>query len=824
MAGKRTFTNLGLTATSERNIKPGKEYEKYFSAETGKVELLRNNGNTYDTIHLMKEWVEKFGNQCAKVAPVLKGNTLYETCRNIEKWQMEHFRYRMDGLDPERLDAEEIHTPNKQWQKRNIGIDCDDFAIMASSILSQLKIPHFLRKADYGRGWQHVYVIVPLSQNFSPENRDSYYCIDPVVDGLNQEKKFYKKYDVAMKIYGLSGVGSENTVEINFLEDVLRAKDIMPLITRLNGLGNDAELDEQEIYARVYNSLVKTYNAILLNDAGVSDTSMKLYPDERERQAWLSMYKKAINAWFTDDREKVLKELDEETKQLFADGVVKTLSTENGDLVFNADMEAEMWDVDLNHPFQQAAEKSLGRVYNLSGLGLTLEEMKAQAAAQVAAANAAATANSASSNYLTTDKELTAAQIAEIEKLNKAAAMQTQFETDFNAYKTWYGQTWEILYKIANGMGSRTSSNREKFNAARKQFRWTDAPTKLTAILNKYSPYGLFTQADYDQLKAATIDLIDQQIEWKNLLQTVWSNLVDLIKAVNSKIVEAGKKALWNIVRHQTLTTAARSAVMKAFEFNYRGLASAVFFGTPNGPTAKVQLPESTRAEYKEKYEKAKKVYVNLLGGKEEEWNKAIYKGYKQDIPHPKTLGISNAYESIFGKSNNNPQKLLGVGVGLGQYEAAAIAGYITAGAAAIASIATLIASIKSGDPIDQALVKGGIKYCETLPATASDEEKAACAEVLKHKDDLLDDDDDGIPDGVDPDGGDGTGLSTTNKILLGLGLGAVIGGAIYVATKDKKEEKPAVKKHNLNGVKKGAKKVTKPTKPAKKKVTVFNV
>ena len=95
MTQQSIYTALGLTADSNRSINSGNQYNKYFSPEKGKVILLRANGTTYDTIQLMKEWIEKYGSQCAKIAPILKGNTLYNTCQNIEKWQMEHFRYHM---------------------------------------------------------------------------------------------------------------------------------------------------------------------------------------------------------------------------------------------------------------------------------------------------------------------------------------------------------------------------------------------------------------------------------------------------------------------------------------------------------------------------------------------------------------------------------------------------------------------------------------------------------------------------------------------------------------------------------------------------------
>lgn len=52
---------------------------------------------------------------------------------------------------------EQIKLPRKLWADKKG--DCEDFTIITSAVLCVWNIPHTVRMADYGKGWQHIYVV-----------------------------------------------------------------------------------------------------------------------------------------------------------------------------------------------------------------------------------------------------------------------------------------------------------------------------------------------------------------------------------------------------------------------------------------------------------------------------------------------------------------------------------------------------------------------------------------------------------------------------------------------------------------------------------------
>jgi hypothetical protein len=197
------INQLGIVAAGKRNIRSGAEYERYFdrSEHTGKEVQLKASGDTFDTIVLMKDMVQKNKHQTAKIARVLKAGTRHETCKNIWNFVYNHFQYKQDSAA-----AEQLRTPLRSFVDRKEGIDCDCMSILISSILSNLNIPHALRKTKYsGKDYfQHIYVVVPSQGNTLGSN---YIILDAVVDRFNYEVPFSEKHDLMMPINQLSGLG-----------------------------------------------------------------------------------------------------------------------------------------------------------------------------------------------------------------------------------------------------------------------------------------------------------------------------------------------------------------------------------------------------------------------------------------------------------------------------------------------------------------------------------------------------------------------------------------------------------------------------------------
>lgn len=176
-----------------RKLKPGKEYDKYFPKfENIKHEFDKptDNSTTYDTLDYMAKWSKKYSWQMKKLAPVLKGGTLQETCNNIYNFLYWHFQYKLDG------EAQQLYSPSAAWYNRNKGFDCKTFSILAQMILANLGIKSSFRMVQQSSPyWSHVYVVVP--------NGNKYYVIDATTHD-NVEVNYTKKHDKNMYHLGLA--------------------------------------------------------------------------------------------------------------------------------------------------------------------------------------------------------------------------------------------------------------------------------------------------------------------------------------------------------------------------------------------------------------------------------------------------------------------------------------------------------------------------------------------------------------------------------------------------------------------------------------------
>jgi len=204
----RMLNGVGVVATRKRNIKPGKEFDKYFPAPTYADPLYMGDGQNEDTIdRLIPRMVEQYGSDTERIALVLKQKTLEATCRAIWTFLYDHVQYHLDNPM-----EEQVRRPARTWADRTRGVDCDCYTMFISSVLCNLRVPHYLRMAAYrpGRGFQHIYVVVPKRWGMDMNTSGSYYTIDPVMEMFDGEKPFIQKHDKAMVPakgldHGLSG-------------------------------------------------------------------------------------------------------------------------------------------------------------------------------------------------------------------------------------------------------------------------------------------------------------------------------------------------------------------------------------------------------------------------------------------------------------------------------------------------------------------------------------------------------------------------------------------------------------------------------------------
>ncbi len=219
-----SLAHLGITATHERRIKSGKEYEQYFDAPTGENERIKDNATVHDTLEFVGVLVNKTLADTTKIAQVLKRTTLEATCKSIFDFFYQHYQYKLDEYG-----VEQVRRPTRAWSDRKTGIDCDCFSASVSSVLTNLGIAHHLKIiAINGReNFQHIYVVVEKRSGLDINSRANYWVIDPVLNSFDEEAPKITK----TKYLKMNGIPLE---QLNGINDVA-------------GLGNEFEGVENEL-------------------------------------------------------------------------------------------------------------------------------------------------------------------------------------------------------------------------------------------------------------------------------------------------------------------------------------------------------------------------------------------------------------------------------------------------------------------------------------------------------------------------------------------------------------------------------------------------
>jgi hypothetical protein len=195
-----------MEANKKRKIKSGEEYNHLFPKPLFLDPTIKKGATVNDTVRFIPQVVRETLFQTSKLAPLLKGSNVYETCKNIWEFVYTHIAYKKDEEG-----KEQIRSPARGWHDRFHGIDCDCYTVFISSILSNLKIKHKLRITKYSQDhFQHIYPIIPTGGA-------SYITVDCVVDRFNYEEPYSEKQDTKMELEYLNGVPSTNNVDVQDL-------------------------------------------------------------------------------------------------------------------------------------------------------------------------------------------------------------------------------------------------------------------------------------------------------------------------------------------------------------------------------------------------------------------------------------------------------------------------------------------------------------------------------------------------------------------------------------------------------------------------------
>ncbi len=272
-----------------RVIKDGSRYNPYFPPPDERDRVIIDDGEVTDTVELMEKVVWKYLDDTKRIAPLLRRPSTHETCKAIWEFIYGYVQYKLD-----KRGLEQLRRPARSWAERATGVDCDCMSIFASSILTNLKIPHKFRITKYSQdSWQHVYVIVPTT------GANKYCVIDAVVSEFNYEKKYTDKMDYDMNLKGIN-VAVLSGVSGNDHYDAVMA-------TSLSGIGLGATTNQSDL-DKLYQNLVATRNAVAQNPGLVSTVD--------DPQALIKMLDYAIQYWYTDKRNEALEVLSKNEAQL----------------------------------------------------------------------------------------------------------------------------------------------------------------------------------------------------------------------------------------------------------------------------------------------------------------------------------------------------------------------------------------------------------------------------------------------------------------------------------------------------------------------------
>jgi hypothetical protein len=211
-----------MEADRKRKIKNGKEFDHLFPAPSETDSTIKKSASVEDTMELIRKSLPKVQWQTDKIAKVLKGRTLEETCSNIWHFVYQHIQYRRD-----KEGVEQVRSPRRAWWDREEGVDCDCYTVFILSILRSLNIDCLARITKYPKRyetprWQHVYPIVPKPGHLDDyiDERDWYIVIDCVKDKFDDEQPYLECKDYYMRLDYLDGLGEQESQDdtVDFIE------------------------------------------------------------------------------------------------------------------------------------------------------------------------------------------------------------------------------------------------------------------------------------------------------------------------------------------------------------------------------------------------------------------------------------------------------------------------------------------------------------------------------------------------------------------------------------------------------------------------------
>ncbi|HEX8269774.1 MAG TPA: hypothetical protein VF581_07770 [Flavobacterium sp.] len=287
-----------------RPLKSGNQFNDLIPKSTCKSKVL-GDGMTDFSIIKIEETINEFYWQLEEVAEVIQTSSLENNVKAIKEFAYSHFQYKADDQ------IQQLRTPACSWYARRDGIDCKSYSIIASCLLLNMGITHYIRKIKQPgyepTEWTHVYVVVPKDQATGSMN-NGYYTIDGTLK-TDREPAFIEKSDIIMRHHQLNGP----TPALGFSFGEFGIDDIKGMLSNIDCLGGtgfdgdklkmNAELIEAHFkdISEGINSAISTKDfALLSSEVNEYFGSAKLfvsgYEKKKTLQNWNSCSKKNFDA------------------------------------------------------------------------------------------------------------------------------------------------------------------------------------------------------------------------------------------------------------------------------------------------------------------------------------------------------------------------------------------------------------------------------------------------------------------------------------------------------------------------------------------------
>lgn len=193
-----------INALLWRKVQDGKQYNGLIPPSNCTQKNV-GIGMTDLSVKQMAEMVKVSLIDTAAIAPLFSKSSLKETCAAIYGFVYNHFQYKADKA------IQYLRSPSCSWSVRYDGIDCKSYSIIASSILSNLGLTHYIRQIKQPgfmpEMWTHVYIVVPIDQKTGSLDK-GHYTIDGTVATMN-EPLYIKKSDLKMSMQHIALRGAQ---------------------------------------------------------------------------------------------------------------------------------------------------------------------------------------------------------------------------------------------------------------------------------------------------------------------------------------------------------------------------------------------------------------------------------------------------------------------------------------------------------------------------------------------------------------------------------------------------------------------------------------